>query len=177
MADILKRIIDGNPQSTRDFYLQFSQKILSYLKKRLPHEEDAQEIMQDVFLDAIDSLYYLQRQTSVQSWLYSIAHNKVVDYYRKRKIKSIVLSAIPVLQIAAEEIHQPEFQFEKDKIRDKIEKAFASISTRYQEILIMRYENNIPIKQLAVDLHLSFKATESLLFRARQDFKKAYERA
>ncbi len=177
MADILQRIIDGDPQATRDFYLQFSQKILSYLKKRLPHEEDAQEIMQDVFLEAIDSLFYLQKHTSVQSWLYSIAHNKVVDYYRKRKIKSIVLSAIPVLQIAAEEMHQPEFQFEKDKIRDKIEKAFASISARYQEILIMRYEKNIPIKQLAIELHLSFKATESLLFRARQDFKKAYERA
>lgn len=177
MTDVLQRIIDGDPQATRDFYLQFSQKILTYLKKRLPHEEDAQEIMQDVFLEAIDSLFYLQKHGSVQSWLYSIAHNKVVDYYRKKKIKSIVLSAIPVLQIAAEEIHQPEFQFEKDKIRDKIEKAFSSLSHRYQEILIMRYEKDIPIKELALELHLSFKATESLLFRARQDFKKAYERA
>lgn len=177
MADILKRIMDGDPKATRDFYIEYSPKILSYLKRRLPHQEDAQEIMQDVFLEAIDSLFYLQKHTSVQSWLYSIAHNKVVDYYRKRKIKSIVLSAIPVLQIAAQEMHQPEFQFEKDKIRDRIEKAFSTLSSRYQEILLLRYEKEIPVKELAITLNLSFKATESLLFRARQDFKKAYERA
>lgn len=177
MSDILKRIIDGDTRATRDFYHLYSGKILIYLSKRLPRQEDAEDLMQDVFLEAIDSVFFLKKRGSVMSWLYTIAHNKVVDYYRKKKIKSIVLSALPLLQIAAQEMNEPEFQFEKDKIRDRIEKAFASISKRYQEILIMRYEKEIPVKQLAIALHLSFKATESLLFRARQDFKRAYERA
>jgi len=177
MSDILKRIIDGDTKAPRDFYHQYTGRILVYLTKRLPRPEDAEDLMQDVFLEAIDSVFFLKKHGSVMSWLYSIAHNKVVDYYRKKKIKSIVLSAMPLLQIAEQEINEPEFQFEKDKIRDKIERAFASISKRYQEILIMRYEKEIPVKQLAVELHLSFKAAESLLFRARQDFIRAYERA
>ncbi|MCL5435310.1 MAG: sigma-70 family RNA polymerase sigma factor, partial [Patescibacteria group bacterium] len=108
---------------------------------------------------------------------YKIAHNKTVDYYRKRKIKSILLSQVPYLDIVAAEINQPEFQFEKNKVKDKIESAFRSLPDIYRKILKLRYEEQMPVKQIAEVFNLSFKATESLLFRARQNFKLAYERA
>jgi RNA polymerase sigma factor (sigma-70 family) len=77
----------------------------------------------------------------------------------------------------AQEINQPEFQYEKDKMRDKIEAAFYALSSKYQEILRLHYEEKVPVKQIALRFDLSFKATESRLFRARQQFKAAYERA
>ena len=98
----------------------------------------------------------------------------MVDFYRKRKIKSIVLSQIPLLQIMAQEIYEPEFQFEKKKVSDKIETTLKSLSENYQKILRLHYEEKIPVKELAIMFHLSPKATESMLFRARQSFKKAY---
>ena len=101
----------------------------------------------------------------------------MVDFYRKKKIKSILLSQVPFLQIVASEINQPEFQFEKNKIRDNIELALRSLSAKYQKILRLHYEENVSVKTLAALFNLSFKATESLLFRARQSFKLAYERA
>ena len=99
----------------------------------------------------------------------------MVDFYRKRKIKSILLSQVPFLQIVANEINQPEFQYEKNKIRDRIETAFHSLSLKYQKILRLHYEEKVPVKELANIFSLSFKATESLLFRARQSFRLAYE--
>lgn len=128
-------------------------------------------------MEAIDSLSLLNKEQNVSAWLYRIAHNKMVDFYRKRKIKSILLSQVPFLQIFASEINQPEFQFEKNKIRDNIELALHSLSVKYQKILRLHYEENIPVKAMAAIFNLSFKATESLLFRARQSFKLAYERA
>src|SRR3990167_1952909 len=73
--------------------------------------------IREVFLEAIDSLSILRREENISSWLYRIAHNKMVDFYRKKKIKSILLSQAPYLQIVANEISQPEFQFEKNKLR------------------------------------------------------------
>ena len=177
MSGLVGRIISGDPQSVVEFYKLYSPKILRYLSKRLPSEEDAQEILNDVFLDAIDSLSILKKDNNLQAWLYKIAHNKIVDYYRKRKIKSILLSQIPYLEIVDAEVHQPEFIYEKNKIRDRIEVAFKSLPEIYRRVLKLHYEERIPIKQIAVILKLSFKATESLLFRARQSFKLAYERA
>lgn len=171
----IKRILAGDSKAVIEFYRSYSPKILSYLTRKLP-EEDAQEITNDVFLEAIDSLSFLQKEKNVSAWLYRIAHNKMVDFYRKKKIKSILLSQMPFLQIIAQEINQPEFQLEKDMIRDKIEEALRDLSRDHRIILELRYEKEISVKEIAKILNLSFKATESLLFRARQSFKLAYAR-
>lgn len=173
----IKRIFAGDNMAVVQFYKSYSPKILSYLTRKLPRLEDAQELTNDVFLEAIDSLSMLRKEQSTLSWLYRIAHNKMVDFYRKKKIKSILLSQVPFLQIIAQEINQPEFQFEKDRIRDRIEKVFHNLSKDYQIILRLHYEEKIQVKALARIFNLSFKATESLLFRARLRFKLAYERA
>lgn len=162
-------------QAVVSFYQKYAPRILRYLKKHLPSDE-AKEILNDVFLDAVDAFPTLHKQTNLQAWLYKIAHNKMVDFYRKRKIKSFLLSQLPYLELIAQEIHQPEFIMEKNKIRDSIETAMQKLSQKYQSILRMHYEAQMPIKQIALVLNLSPKATESLLFRARQHFIKVYER-
>lgn len=173
----IKRILNGDSKAVVQFYKSYSPKILAYLSKKLPRREDAQEATNDVFLEAIDSLSLLRKEENTSAWLYGIAHNKMVDFYRKKKIKSILLSQMPFLQIVASEMSQPEFQFEKNKIRDGIEAAFHGLSDNHRVILELHYKENIPVKEIAAMFDLSFKATESLLFRARQSFKLAYERA
>jgi RNA polymerase sigma-70 factor (ECF subfamily) len=177
MKSLVERIISGEEQAVVEFYKLYSPRILHYLVVRLPRAEDAEDILNDVFLDAIDSLSILKKDINLQAWLYKIAHHKTVDYYRKRKIKSLLLSQIPYLEIIDSEVHQPEFILEKDKIRDKIESAFKSLPDLYRKVLRLRYEEKIPVKEIAVIIEMSFKATESLIFRARKSFQLAYERA
>lgn len=176
MRNLIDEVKSGNPQAVSEFYKQNSVRILSYLLRRLPTQEDAEEITNDVFLEAIDSLNLLRKEERVQAWLFRIAHNKIVDYYRKRGIKSLLLSQMPYLQIIAKEITQPEFQFEKNRIKDKVEQTFLELSEKYQKILRLHYEESIPVKEIATSLNMSFKATESLLFRARKQFQLIYER-
>ena len=173
----IKRVINGESGAVVKFYKSYSPKIQHYLSKKLPSFEDAQEITNDVFLEAIDSFSTLRKEENISSWLYKIAHNKMVDFYRKRKVKSMLLSQMPFLQLVANEINQPEFEYEKNKIRDRIESAFRNLSQKYQKILRLHYEESVSVKKLAQIFNLSFKATESLLFRARQSFKLAYARS
>lgn len=167
----------SDSQAVADFYNQNSPKILSYLSKKLPTREDAQELTNDVFLEAIDCLHLLKKDGNLQAWLYSIAHNKMVNYYRKKKIKSLLLSQIPYLEIVAKEISQPEFQFEKNRIKDKIKQTFYELSENHQKILSLHYEEGVPVKDVALTFNMSFKATESLLYRARRKFQIIYERS
>lgn len=163
-------------EAVSHFYRLYAPKIERYLIKRLPLD-DAKEITNDVFLDAIDSLVNLKTEDNVLGWLCRIAHHKAVDYYRKRKIKSILLSTLPFLQPLAAEIDQPEFKLEKKILRNRIQKVSHLISEKYRRILRLHYEEEYSIKEIAVILNLSYKATESLLFRARQSFKEEYGRA
>jgi len=174
---MVERIISGDTKAVTEFYKLYSPRILHYLVVRLPRQEDAEDILNDVFLDAIESLSILKKNNNLQAWLYQIAYHKTVDYYRKRKIKSLLLSQIPYLEIIDSEVHQPEFILEKDKVRDKIESAFKSLPDLYRKVLRLRYEEKIPVKEIAIMIDMSFKATESLIFRARKSFQLAYERA
>ena len=169
--------MQGDSDAVVEFYKASSPKLLRYLRKKLPTQEDAEELLNDIFLAAIDELPFFEEKSTVNTWLFKIARNKIVDFYRKRKIKSVLLSQAPFLEILASELENPEFQFEKNKIRDRIEKAFLSIPDHYRRILRLHYEDKIPVKQLALIFNLSLKATESLLFRARKQFQLAYERA
>lgn len=175
MLSLVKKLRGGDIAATRLFYQQFSPKIVAYLRKKLS-PEDSQEILNDVFFEAIDSVSLLKEEEKLLPWLYTIAHNKVVDFYRKRKLVSFLLSQLPLLEIVAHEIDEPEFQYEKDKLRDKIEQTLHTLSIKQQQVLRLHYQEDIPVKQLALRFNLSFKATESLLFRARRSFRKNYER-
>lgn len=172
---LIEKVIQGDQTATVEFYHLYSERIYRFLLHKLPTPDDAHDLMQQVFLDALDSLHTLQDTEKILSWLYRISHNKIVDYYRKRKIKSLLLSHVPFLQLAANEINEPEFQYEKDRIREKIEHAFNKLSEKHRRILQMHYEDGMSINTIAVVLELSPKATESLLFRARQKFKGVYE--
>ncbi len=177
MSSLIDEVRNGNPQAVSDFYKENSPKILKYLLKHLPTEEDAEDLTNDVFFEAIDSLQLLKKDDNLSAWLFKIAHNKMVDYYRKRKIKSLLLSQMPYLEIIAKEISQPEFQYEKDRVRDKIELTFHELSEKYQKILRLHYEEGMSIKEIAIYFSMSFKATESLLFRARKQFQVVYGRS
>jgi RNA polymerase sigma-70 factor (ECF subfamily) len=171
----IQKLILGDEEEISKFYKEFSQKILRYLKMYLPQEQ-AEEIANDVFIDAIDSLTTLKKNTNLNAWLFSIAHNKMVDYYRKKKFKTFLFSQFAFFEIIASEIHEPEFQMEKDKVRSRIEATLHKLSKRYREILQLRYEEQMPVKQIALLYGLSPKATESLIFRARRHFITIYER-
>jgi len=175
MNSLIKRLLLGDQQAIITFYHEYSPRILRYLQKHLPQQE-AQEILNDVFLEAVDGLPTLREETNLSAWLYKIAHHKMVDFYRKQKIKSVLLSQIPFLELIAKEIDQPEFQLEKNKMRDKIELVLRSLSKRYEQILRMHYEEQMSVKAIAYELALSFKATESRLYRARLSFMEAYGR-
>lgn len=176
MEERIQKIRSGDKEEIRAFYKEYAPRISRFLSRKVPPEE-ANEILNDVFFDAIDQLPFLKNTDNIQAWLYKIAHNKSVDYYRKRKIKSILLSQIPYLDVVAKEFVEPEFIMEKNRVREKIEKAMQMISVKYAIILRMHYEDGMRIKEIATSLNLTPKATESLLFRARAGFIKAYERA
>lgn len=158
-----------------NLYNTFSPGITRYLKSKLP-EDEVDEILNDVFIEVVDSMPRLKKEENLKAWIYKIAHNEIVDFYRKRKIKSFLLSQMPYLELFAKEINQPEFVMEKNQIRARIESTMRQLAQKYQQILRMHYEEQIPVKKIALVLNISPKATESLLYRARQQFMKKYER-
>jgi RNA polymerase sigma-70 factor (ECF subfamily) len=71
-------------------YKQFHQELLGYLKSKVRSKEDAEDILQNVFIKVSSNLDKLEEKIKLKSWLFTITRNAVIDYYRANANKRIV---------------------------------------------------------------------------------------
>lgn len=174
MEEIVQDVLSGRKGAATAFYKAFAPKLRRYLLVKLP-EGEIEEILQDTFLSAFDSLPLYRGESSVMTWLISIARHEVADFYRKRYIRQAVEKTAPLFENMVSEVLSPEFVLEKQKIEKRFFATYHGLAKQYQDVLSYRYELSMSVKEIAVRMDLSFKATESLLFRARLAFREEYE--
>lgn len=170
----MEAVLSGKKGAATNFYRTYAPKLRRYLVSKLP-EGEVEEILQDTFLSAFDSLPLYRGESSVSTWLISIARHEVADFYRKKYVRRTIEMTAPLFENMVSEMLSPEFDFEKKKIEKRFFSTYRSLSTQYQDVLSYRYERSMSVKEIAERMEISFKATESLLFRARLAFREAYE--
>lgn len=168
-------VIAGKRGAATKFYRKFAPGLRVYLRSRLPGKEEVDEILQDVFLSAFDSLAVFRGNSSVKTWLYSIARHEVADYYRKRYVRKVVEQTGKLFEGVVADMNTPEFEWKKKRMRDNFDQALNRIGGKHRRALFLRYEMGMSVKEVAKQMKMSFKATESMLYRARMAFIEAYE--
>ena len=162
-----------NDQKFNFFYRQFRSRLLSLIEKKVPPGV-AEEILQDTFLSAYMSWPAFSGRSSFFSWLAGIARHEIADYYRRQKIKEIVFSRLPFLKKIVSRALSPETVYEEKELKEKVKRTFARLSEGYCQILRLRYIDGLTVTELAKKLGISYKATESKLFRARLAFQRIF---
>ncbi|MDD3591487.1 MAG: sigma-70 family RNA polymerase sigma factor [Sulfurovum sp.] len=75
-------------RDTNDFsalYETFRKPLFKFIQYKVSDRHHAEEILNDVFLKAYTSIDNLEEKRSLKSWLYTIASNRIIDYYRKKR--------------------------------------------------------------------------------------------
>ncbi len=171
---LISKILKGNKRAKKKFYQYYKPRLVKYIQIKTPNKQDAEEILQDTFMSAFLSLPNFKQDSSLYTWLCSIARHEIADFYRKKKIKTIVFSRLPFLENLFSEALGPELKYKEKKIKEKISDSFGSLKKEYVQILKLKYIHNKSVKEIAKILGKSFKATESLLYRARKAFQREY---
>jgi len=174
MEQIVEEVLSGKAGAATIFYKTYAPKLKRYLVTKLP-EGEVEEILQDTFLSAFDSLSLYRGESSISTWLISIARHEVADFYRRRYVRERVEKTAPLFENMVSEIMSPEFVYRKNKIEKRFFGAYRSLSKSHQDVLSYKYELSMSVKEIAKRMEMSFKATESLLFRARSAFREEYE--
>ncbi|OGG15698.1 hypothetical protein A3D77_01570 [Candidatus Gottesmanbacteria bacterium RIFCSPHIGHO2_02_FULL_39_11] len=174
--ELVENILKGEESSLRKFYDTYYRPILSFIRKRINSENDVEEVLQDTLLGALDSFRDFSFRCSIFTFLCSIASHKVIDYYRRKKIKNIVFSKIPDVEEILGTLLGPEEILDHEMLKSKIKKTLLSLSPMYQKIIDLKYIQGYTVSEIAEKLSLSFKSCESHLFRARKAFVVAFEK-
>lgn len=162
-------------EEIKKIYQQYSPSLFNFISSKMERREDAEEILQDTWLAILDSLPLFNGRSSFLTWAKSIALHEIADFYRKRKIKSLVFSRLPFLENLVSQALGPELDYQKKETRQEIEKVLSTLSEGYRKILRLKYVEGLSMIEIARALDLSFKSIESRLFRARLAFKTAWQ--
>lgn len=172
---IVAQILHGDEKSLRFFYHHFQPRLLKYIKNKVGDKNDVEEILQDVFLAAIEALRDFSFKSSLFTFICSIANHKIIDYYRRKKIKAVLFSRIPDVEPLVATFFGPEDELDEQLLKQKIKETFAKITPKYSQILKLKYVYGYSVEEIAERLSISFKSAESQLFRARKAFAIAYD--
>lgn len=74
---------NGNLSAFEKLYAKYRSPVYAYVKRSVSHPETADELFQDVWVKLLSSLNRYERRGKFRSWLFSCAHNVIIDYYRK----------------------------------------------------------------------------------------------
>lgn len=167
---LVEALLNGEQGAATRFYHAYRRRIWAFVQSRVQTNEDAEEIVQDVFLSALDSLALYSGRSKLFSWLCGIAVHEISDYYRKKQIKTLVLSNFPILESVLSDSNSVEERYADEEIRLQIELVLGRLLPRYAQLLRMKYLEGWPVSEIAVELDESLKAVETALFRARKAF-------
>lgn len=172
--EIVERILKKDERALRLFYNQYYKQIFNFIYRKTKKYHLTEELTQDTFIDFLDALRDFRFQSSLKTFIFSIAKNKAIDWIRRKKIKNIIFSMLPNYVVEGLKVVLIDEELEKKALAKKITHVFAKLPNDYRRILRQKYIEEAKVDKIAHDLNLGFKATESLLFRARKAFVKIF---
>ena len=149
---------------------------LAYRMSNSPHE--AEDISQEAFLRAYQSLAHFNPSYKFSTWLYQITLNIIRDKYKKKEIDYVSLDT-PIETNDSEYLPQPadltnnpeQIITQKDDLR-AIQQAIYSLPLKYREVIVLRHLQDLSYIEIANILKLPQGTVKVRLYRAREQLKK-----
>ncbi len=171
---LVERAQSGDFAAFQELVLPHEKRLFSLAKRMTRNEQDAEDIVQDTLLKAIDKLETFRTESSFGTWLYSIALNAGRQYLVHRKRRATTPAEELLDNSSHHEDHHrlrewrdPHLVLEANEIRKFISEAVDELPAEYSVPFLLRYEEELSIKEIAGLLELSEAATKSRVLRAR----------
>jgi len=177
LAELVKQARDGNRLAFDQLIDRYQGDIHRMIYYRIRARMDAEDLTQDVFIRAYRSISRLREPQRFRGWLYTIAVNRVNDYLRKKRVRSIFKSSDEGLDIQpdADQLReQPEAleQVLKEDFWRQVERIAKKLSKMEREVFMLRFLDSLNINEIAQILKKSESTVKTHLYRALAKFKK-----
>lgn len=122
---------------------QYSEKLYWHIRSMSVSHEDADDILQNVFLKAWKAFPSFRGDSSEFTWLWRIACNETFSYLRREKIRSIFGSIDTAYDVASDPY------FNGDEAEARFRTAIAALPPKQRSVFCMRYYEDLPYEQIS----------------------------
>jgi RNA polymerase sigma-70 factor (ECF subfamily) len=166
----------GDPRAFAPIYDHYFDRVYAYVRHRVYDPQDAEDVIADVFCRAIQNLkrFRWRNANSFAGWLFRIAHNLVMDYYRHRKRTVFLIETKEGLVEVADQAPPPEDALAQQEAFQQMRALIATLSPRRQEVITLRFYGGLRNREIAHVLGLDERTVAAHLCRALRDLERAY---
>lgn len=180
MTDLVIQARDGNRFAFNQIIDRYQGDIYRMIFYRIRARMDAEDLTQDVFIRVYRNISRIREPRKFRSWLFTIAVNRVNDYLRKKKVRSIFKSSDEGTEFqpdATQFRDQPEAleQVLKEDFWRQVGQILKKLSRMEREVFLLRFLDNLNLNEIAQTLKKSESTVKTHLYRALAKFKKEKE--
>jgi len=152
-------------------------KRIYYITRRYTrNDEDAFDLVQEIFIKAYRALDTLEEDTSYAPWLYRIAVNHSIDHVRKKRHPEFSYDEFVENGGAiSDSSFQPADDFSGSELHEQVLELVNNLSPEHRAVLLLHCMENLPYKQISRVLNCSIGTVMSRLHYARKYLKQAME--
>ena len=151
-------------------YTQFHTELLRYVKSKVRSVEDAEDILQNVFIKITSGIDKLSEDVKLKSWIFTITRNSIIDYYRVNANKKNV--------ITSDEINKDIPELDNDDSTKGLDQCMGSMISllpdEYREVIIESEINGVKQKELADKYGIPYPSMRSKVQRGRERLKQLF---
>jgi RNA polymerase sigma factor (sigma-70 family) len=154
----------GNDDAFSILHERYRQRLFAYVRQMLSatSRQDAEDVLQDVFVRAFGALRADRREINVRAWLYRVAHNRCIDCLRRP-----VLAPAEVFETSRKPLHDPMAEAQRREDLRRLVADIGRLPDQQRSALLMREIDGLSYSDLAEALDVTVPAIKSLLVRAR----------
>ena len=157
--NLVRRAKERDREAFAQLYEEYFDKIFRYVALKIGDRMEAEDITQQVFLNAIRAISSFKlKGIPFSAWLFRIAHNQVVDYLRKKTRRSV--SSIDKVSLSADD--DPTQTLERKLDVERLNSASRKLTLAQQEVISLRFAGEMSIAEVAKVMGKSEGAIKAL---------------
>ena len=167
---LISRAQSGDEQAFADLMRAYYAFVYAIVIGIVNNPHDAEEVVQDTFLNAYRGLAQYEEQTKFRSWLATIARNRALNWLREQKMDTVSINEVE--EHTLQTPNTLDDQLIRDEQRELIRRAMETLSQKDREIAHSYYLDGASYDELTKTHGLSYKAISFRLSRAKQRLAK-----
>ena len=179
--ELVRRIVEGDASLFEILMRRHNQRVYRAVRAVLRSDDDAEDVMQQAYLNAYQHLHQFAGDAQFSTWLTRIAVNEALGRRRKR-IRSDVLAHKGTedvdLTLVESDTPDPEEQASHSELRDVMEREVAALPDAFRMVVVLRDVEGLSTSETATTLGISEDLVKQRLHRARNLLREnLYQRA
>lgn len=156
---------------------RYDAKLFRYLERLgVGIREDREDILQNAFIKAYRNLNSFDPALTFSSWMYRIAHNEAMSFFRARRARPQVIldeDSESLITELRDEAADTAALAERRLSREELSKAFAALEPKYRDVLALRYFEDRSYADMSDILEVPVGTVSTLIYRAKRALRSA----